>query len=50
MIKMETHDDELRKFEAEGAAPLPVPNDQGDIQHEGAQIWPEEYSAITEFF
>src|ERR1700730_17538988 len=30
---MDIHDDELRKFEADGAAPLPVPNDQGSIQH-----------------
>jgi hypothetical protein len=27
------------EFEAEGAAPLPVPDDQGYIQHEGARIW-----------
>ena len=36
---MDVHDDELRKFEAEGAAPLPAPNDQGYIEHQGARIW-----------
>jgi len=35
---MHLQDDQLRKFEAEGAAPLPVPNDQGSVQHEGARI------------
>jgi pimeloyl-ACP methyl ester carboxylesterase len=45
MIKMDFHDDELRKFEAEGAAPLPVPNDRGSIQHEGARIWYSTYGS-----
>jgi len=44
-IKIDVHDDELRKFEAEGAAPLPVPKDQGYIEHDGARIW---YSMVTE--
>jgi pimeloyl-ACP methyl ester carboxylesterase len=35
---MHLQDDQLRKFEADGAAPLPVPNDQGSVQHEGARI------------
>jgi pimeloyl-ACP methyl ester carboxylesterase len=35
---MHIHDDQLRKFEAEGSAPLPVPNNQGSVQHEGARI------------
>jgi pimeloyl-ACP methyl ester carboxylesterase len=39
MIKMETHDDDLIKFEADGAAPLPVATDQGYVEHDGAQIW-----------
>jgi pimeloyl-ACP methyl ester carboxylesterase len=43
MLKMDIHDDELRKFEAEGATPLPLPNDQGSIQHEGARIWYSTY-------
>jgi pimeloyl-ACP methyl ester carboxylesterase len=35
---MDVYDDELRKFEAEGAAPLPVAEDQGYVEHEGARI------------
>ena len=31
------------EFKAEGAAPLPVPDDQGYIQHEGARIWYSSY-------
>ena len=42
---MTIHDDELRKFEAEGATPLPVPNDQGSIGHEGARIWYSTYGS-----
>jgi pimeloyl-ACP methyl ester carboxylesterase len=42
-IKLDAHDDELRKFEAEGAAPLPTPDDQGFIEHEGARIWYSTY-------
>src|SRR6266705_40864 len=44
-IRMDVRDDELRKFEAEGAAPLPVPNDQGYIENEGARIWYSSYSS-----
>ena len=36
---MEIYDDELIRFEAEGAAPLPVTNDQGYIEYDGARIW-----------
>ena len=36
-IRME-NDDDLSKFEAEGAAPLPAPNDQGYVEHDGARI------------
>lgn len=35
---MEVYDDDLRKFEASGAAPLPIANDQGYIEHEGSRI------------
>jgi pimeloyl-ACP methyl ester carboxylesterase len=41
----EVQDDELRKFEAEGAAPLPVADDQGYVEHDGARIWYSAYSA-----
>src|ERR1700722_7389966 len=42
---MDIQDDELRKFEAEGAAPLPVRNDERSIQHEGARIWYSTYGS-----
>jgi len=42
---MDFHDDELRKFEAEGAAPLPVTNDEGYVEHEGARIWYSAYGS-----
>jgi pimeloyl-ACP methyl ester carboxylesterase len=38
-IKMEVYDDDLSRFEADGAAPLPIPNDQGYVEHDGARIW-----------
>jgi len=42
---METYDDDLVKFEADGAAPLPVANDQGYVEHDGAQIWYATYGS-----
>ncbi len=36
---METSDDELVRFEAEGAAPLPASNAEGHVEHDGARIW-----------
>lgn len=36
---MEAYDDELRKFEASGAEPLPVADDSGFIENDGARIW-----------
>jgi pimeloyl-ACP methyl ester carboxylesterase len=36
---MEVFDDDLRKFEAEGAAPLPAANGEGYVEHEGSRIW-----------
>ncbi len=42
---MEVYDDDLRKFEADGAAPLTVPNDQGYVEHERARIWYATYGA-----
>jgi pimeloyl-ACP methyl ester carboxylesterase len=38
-IKMETYDDDLRKFEADGALALSVANDQGYVGNDGARIW-----------
>ena len=40
---METYDDDLSRFEADGAAPLPVTNDQGYVEHDGARIWYATY-------
>ena len=42
---MEVYDDELKKFEADGAAPLPATNDQSYVEHEAAQIWYATYGA-----
>ncbi|MGE5251961.1 MAG: alpha/beta fold hydrolase [Bacteroidota bacterium] len=36
---MGPYDDDLTRFEAEGAAPLPVTNEQGYVEHNGARIW-----------
>lgn len=36
---MERHDDELKSFEAQGAAPLPLASDRGYVEHDGARIW-----------
>lgn len=42
---MEIHDDDLSKFEAEGAAPLPATKDQGYVENDGARIWYASYGA-----
>ena len=42
---MEVHDDELRRFEASGALPLPVTDDLGYIGNDGARIWYSAYGA-----
>ncbi|HEY3343194.1 MAG TPA: alpha/beta hydrolase [Anaerolineae bacterium] len=42
---METFDDDLSRFEAVGAAPLPVANDQGYVEHDGARIWYATYGS-----
>ncbi|UCI22486.1 alpha/beta hydrolase [Mesorhizobium sp. B2-1-8] len=36
---MDYRDDDLTKFEAHGAAPLPAAADEGQVEHEGAKIW-----------
>jgi pimeloyl-ACP methyl ester carboxylesterase len=38
-------DDDLTKFEADGAAPLPATDDQGYVEHEGARIWYAAYGS-----
>ncbi len=40
---MEIYDDDLKNFEAEGAAPLPVTNDCGYVENNGARIWYASY-------
>jgi len=43
--QMEDHDDDLKRFQADGAAPLPAPVDQGSVDHEGARIRYSTYGA-----
>ncbi len=42
---METYDDDLMRFEADGAAPLPLTNDHGYVEHDGARIWYATYGS-----
>jgi len=42
---METYDDELIRFEAEGATPLPDSATQGYLEHDGARIWYAAYGS-----
>ncbi len=42
---MEIHDDDLIKFEAEGAVPLPETDLQGYVENDGARIWYAAYGA-----
>jgi pimeloyl-ACP methyl ester carboxylesterase len=42
---MEIYDDDLSRFEADGAAPLPVTNDQGYVERGGARIWYATYGS-----
>ena len=39
------HDDDLSRFETEGAAPLPVTHQQGYVENEGARIWYASYGS-----
>lgn len=42
---MDTYDDDLSRFEAEGATPLPVGADEGHIEHVGARTWYAAYGS-----
>lgn len=41
----DANDDELRKFDAEGATPLPPSSEQGYLENDGAQIWYATYGS-----
>jgi pimeloyl-ACP methyl ester carboxylesterase len=43
ILCMAVYDDELRKFEAAGAAPLPAADDPGCLENNGARIWYRAY-------
>jgi pimeloyl-ACP methyl ester carboxylesterase len=40
---VDPYDDDLSRFAAEGAAPLPDTEDQGYVEHDGARIWYAAY-------
>ena len=42
---MEFYDDDLTRFEADGAAPLPETGEQGFVEHDGARIWYAVYGS-----
>jgi pimeloyl-ACP methyl ester carboxylesterase len=42
---MEAHDDELIRFEATGATPLPLTDDLGHVENDGARIWYSTFGA-----
>ncbi|WP_263356177.1 alpha/beta fold hydrolase [Acidicapsa ligni] len=42
---MNVQDDELRRFEVDGAAPLPVAKEQGYVEQDGARIWYASYGS-----
>jgi pimeloyl-ACP methyl ester carboxylesterase len=42
---VQAHDDDLQKFEAEGALRLPPTNAQRFVEHEGARIWYASYGS-----
>ncbi|HVB82852.1 MAG TPA: alpha/beta hydrolase [Candidatus Binataceae bacterium] len=42
---METYDDDLSRFEADGAARLPATSDQGYVEGDGARIWYATYGS-----
>jgi pimeloyl-ACP methyl ester carboxylesterase len=44
-IPLDTYDDDLSRFEADGAAPLPATHDHGSVDHDGARIWYATYGS-----
>src|SRR5688500_4880759 len=45
MNQQPDYDDDLISFEADGAAPLPVTNNQGYVEHDGVRIWYASYGS-----
>jgi pimeloyl-ACP methyl ester carboxylesterase len=44
-INMEPYDDDLKTFEAHGAPPLPVADNEGYVDNDGARIWYSAYGS-----
>jgi pimeloyl-ACP methyl ester carboxylesterase len=42
---VELYDDDLSRFEAQGAPPLPPTDNQGYVEHDGARIWYASYGS-----
>ena len=42
---MEAYDDDLTRFEINGAAPLPASNDESHVENDGARIWYAAYGS-----
>jgi pimeloyl-ACP methyl ester carboxylesterase len=42
---MEAYDDDLLRFEAEGAEALPIADDEGYVEHAGARVWYSAYGS-----
>ena len=42
---MQTYDDDLTRFASSGAAALPLADEQGYVEHEGARIWYAAYGS-----
>jgi pimeloyl-ACP methyl ester carboxylesterase len=44
-VPLDTYDDDLSRFAANGAAPLPATQDHGYVEHDGARIWYATYGS-----
>jgi hypothetical protein len=42
---MKAYDDDLLRFEAEGAEALPIADDEGYVEHAGARVWYSAYGS-----
>jgi len=47
---LEIYDDDLVRFEAQGAVPLPVPEKEGYVENDGARIWYATYGSGSPVF